>query len=467
MLYCGEPRCLIEFADSDQELIAGDTSMGGGNHMFLKSKTVRTSVGMLSVGVLAACGSTTSGQGNSSNSSSNASSVSYGVVAPFSGSSAFIGGIDDAGIYPAVKEINDAGGVLGHKIIVKTIDTKGDPADAITAWAQYVATTTNILGITGPTSTEGPGLVPIINKDQISMMAQAGEAEFDKSTFQYFWRPVPPDSSNGIAMAIQAKQQGLTNVAAVFGSDAGSQGDIPGVLSAAKAEGLNLVANVSLAPDQPSYSAQVARVLASNPQVIMTESDPTTAATFFGELAQQTTKNIAIFGTASTVTISYLQPIQKAVGAVRFSQMFSGISDASSSPNAATADFNKELLASGAQVPKPSEWEGNSHAQTNYSGVILQSLAATAAHSVKSSVYNSYITKVSQAGPGKTPVYTYAQGVKLLNEGKQIQYIGAAGPFSFNQYHNSYSGDIVQQYTAAGKLVTIASISESQITAVQ
>lgn len=416
---------------------------------------------------LAACGNNTTAGAGSGGGSSGTFPISYGVVLPFSGASAFIGQIGNAGVYPAANEINAAGGVLGHKIDVKDIDTKGDPADALPTFQQYAGTTSHIFGINGPSSTEGPALVPVVNRNKISMIATAGEAQFDHSTLPYFWRLVPPDPSNGAAMAIQAKREGLTRVAAVFGSDAGSQGDLPGVVAGVKAEGLDLVSNVTLSPDQPSYASQVARVLASNPQVIMTESDPTTAATFFGELSQQTQKPIKIFGTAVTVTASYLKPVQGAMGASRFAKAFQGVAIQSSPPNAATTEFNKELVASGSQVPKPKQWLGNSYAEHNYDGLILQALAAVDAGSWKSSAYNSDILDVSKAGPGRTPVYTYARGVKLLKEHKKIQYIGAAGPFHFDKYHNSYSGDVVQRYTSSGKLVTVATITQSQLAAVK
>ena len=395
------------------------------------------------------------------------SHVNYGVVVPFSGAVSFIGQISDSGVYPAVNEINAAGGVDGHQIDVTNVDTKGDPADGLTSLAKYIATTSNIFAVNGPSTTEGPALVPVLNRSKISMMAVAGESIFNRTKLQYFWRPVPPDAANGIAMAIYAKERHETRVAIVFGSDAGSQGDLPGVLAGVKAEGLKIVNSVSLSPSQPSYAAQVARVLASKPNVIMTESDPTTAATFFGELSQQTTSNIAIPGTSATVTPVYLNPMQGAIGKARFASMYSGVSIAQATPNAATAEFKKMLLASGKQVPKPAQWVGNSYSELNYDGVIIQALAATAAKSVQSTVWNSFIPLVANPGAGKVKVFSYAQGVAALKAGKKIEYIGAAGPFHFDSYHNSYAGFVAQRFSGNGQLVTVGSITQQQVAAVK
>ena len=393
--------------------------------------------------------------------------IDYGVVVPFSGAVSFIGQISDSGVYPAVNAINAAGGIDGHFVNVTNVDTKGDPADGLTSLAKYLATTSNIFAVNGPSTTEGPALVPVLNRAKISMMAVAGQSIFNRSTLQYFWRPVPPDAANGVAMAIYAKESHKTRVAVVFGSDAGSQGDLPGVLAGVKAEGLQVVNSVSLSPSQPSYAAQVARVLASKPTVIMTESDPTTAATFFGELSQQTTANITILGTSATVTPVYLNPVQGAIGKARFAAMYAGISIAQAKPTAATAVFKTWLLASGKQVSKPAQWIGNSYSELNYDGTIIQALAATAAKSVRPSVWNSYIPVVANPGKGKVKVYSYAQGVAALHAGKKIQYMGAAGPLNFNSFHNSFASFVAQRYSGNGQLVTVGTISQQQVAAVK
>jgi len=227
------------------------------------------------------------------------------------------------------------------------------------------------------------------------------------------------------------------------------------------------VNSVSLSPSQPSYSAQVARVLASKPNIIMTESDPTTAATFLGELAQQTTKNIRILGTSATVTPVYLNPVQGAVGKARFAAMYQGVSIAQATPNPATAEFKKMLLASGKNVTKPAQWVGNSYSELNYDGLILQALAATAAKSNNSTVWNRYISVVGNPGPGKVKVYTFAQGVAALKAGKHIEYVGAAGPFNFDKFHNSYASFVIQNFAPNGQLKIVNSVTEQQVNAVK
>ncbi len=73
---------------------------------------------------------------------------------PFTGPDASFGPEMMAGCQAAAHAINAAGGVLTDKIKCQGFDTRGDPADAVTAANQMVATTSNLLGVLGPSSDE-------------------------------------------------------------------------------------------------------------------------------------------------------------------------------------------------------------------------------------------------------------------------------------------------------------------------
>ena len=416
----------------------------------------------------AACGSS-AGSGNAPGGSSGGSAPAKGAPITFldvltlSGPSAFIGQFGTSAAYPAVNEINAAGGVLGHKVKLALVDDKNDPADAVPTLERAFATGSNISVVLGPLTTVAPALVPIINARKMTMMSVAGEDEFNRPTqFRYFWRYFPPDSANGVAMALWAKQHGWTRVATVFTSDAGAQGDLPGVVAGVKALGLNLVNQTTLTAGQPSYQSDVAHLLGFHPQAIFTETDPTTAATFYGELANLG-KNLPIIGSQTTVVPTWLQVVAKAVGPAKFAGEYYGVNQ--SSPAATPADqyFNKFLLASASQVSKPRQWFGNPFVEANYDAVIVPALAMDAAHSTDPVKYNAFIPQVTNGGPGTTKVYSYAQGAKLLAEGKKIQYIGAHGPMNFNQYHNSFGGYVIDSYSPSGNIVAKSAISQADI----
>jgi len=145
-------------------------------------------------------------------------------LAPFSGVDAALGPIYLASCLGATKAINNAGGVLGHKLGCKGVDTRGDPADAVPATRQLFATTPNLALIIGCTSDEAASVVPIINSQHMVMFCMTGQSEFDHVKFPYFFRLVPPDLAEAFALlAIAHNYEHYTRVALAFGNDIGSQ----------------------------------------------------------------------------------------------------------------------------------------------------------------------------------------------------------------------------------------------------
>jgi ABC-type branched-subunit amino acid transport system substrate-binding protein len=85
----------------------------------------------LAVAVLTACSSASSNSSGSTTGAASGSTLTIADVAPFSGPDAALGPTYLASCYGATAAINTAGGVLGHKLTCKSVDTRGDPADAV------------------------------------------------------------------------------------------------------------------------------------------------------------------------------------------------------------------------------------------------------------------------------------------------------------------------------------------------
>src|SRR5665647_2348386 len=90
---------------------------------------------------------------------STASTLTIPVVAPFTGVDAALGPKYATACLAATQEINLVGGINGHQINCKTVDTRGDPADAVPAVGQMYATTKNIAFVIGCTSDEASTVV--------------------------------------------------------------------------------------------------------------------------------------------------------------------------------------------------------------------------------------------------------------------------------------------------------------------
>lgn len=398
--------------------------------------SVCTLIALLGAAIpLAACGSTGS---TGSSSGSGTGSLVFAAFQPFSGPDAAFGLEPLSGCLAAAHAIEQAGGILNHrKIDCKIVDTRGDPADAVPAAEQMLATTTNLVGILGPSSDEASATVPILNRGHVPMFAVTGQAQFDHNTLPYFYRIVPPDDATGYAMAFLAHQKGYQTAAAVFGNDISSQGAFPTVVSGFKHLGGKIVVSQTVPLDQSSYRTEVSAVVAAHSDVIFTEADPQTNATYFAEL-KQLGHLVTIMGTGGTTNPPWLKAVGDAIGKADFSKYYLGVQPYVPLTGPAYTQWSQEVRAVKNQLPKPaSQWYQNSFVIANWDGANIMSLAMEEAHSTNPTVFNPFIPKVTVASPGAVVVHDFAEGKRAILAGKKIQYIGATGKITFDKYHNS------------------------------
>jgi branched-chain amino acid transport system substrate-binding protein len=364
--------------------------------------------------------------------------LTIGVFQPFSGPDASFGPEEMAGCIPAAAAIEAAGGILKHKTLkCKPTDTRGDPADAVPAASQLIATTPNVVGILGPSSDEAAATVPIINRSQIPMMADTGQALFDKNSYRYFFRNTPADDATGYAMAVFAKDKGYKRAVAIFGNDISAQGSLPTVTAGFKHLGGKMALSETLPLDQSSYRSEVEKVAAAKPDVIFTEADPQTSATFFAEL-QQLYHLVPIIGTTGTNEPSWRSAVRGAIGAKNFKKYYSGVQPYAPTTGPANVLWVKAFNSVRTKVSQPaSQYVGDSYAEANYDGVNVMALAMQAAKSTTPSVYIPFIVKVANGSSGAVVVHSFAQGKKELLAGKAIKYVGATGVMQFDRYNNS------------------------------
>ncbi len=387
--------------------------------------------------------------------------LTVGEFNPFSGPDASFGPEMVGGCIPAVRLINLDGGVMGHPITCLVEDTRGDPADAVPAADKMMATVSNLVGVLGPSSDEALATVPLLNRGQVPMFVDTGQAAFDHSPYPYFWRITPADDVKGYALALWAHRAGYTRAAAVFGSDVGSQSDVPTLVKAFKQLGGHIVINQRIALDSTSYRTEVEKLVQARPQVIFTEVDPQTGATYLSEL-QQLHGLIPVIGTEVTLEAPWLKAVTGAIGAGAMARDFTGMQPYAPPSGPAWATFNGSLLHSSASVPQPRQWSQDPYSMTYYDGVNIMALAMLAARSTKPSRFNRDIPLVTEPGPGKVVVTSFAMGKAELAKGRRIQYVGAGGPIVFNRWHNS-TGAFEAARLVGGQVKIIGEVTAAQI----
>ena len=287
-------------------------------------RTTRRAAAGLAVATLAAAGlaacssssSTSSSTSANTGSSGSSSSLVVADLAPFSGPDAALGPTYLVSCDGATQAINAAGGVLGHKLTCKGVDTRGDPADAVPATRQMFATTPNLSLVIGVTSDEAANVVPVINANKMVVFGMTGQSEFDSTHFQYFYRLVPPDLEESYAMVVIAQQLGYKRIALAFGNDIGSQTFIQPAISAISKAGMTLAANETLDLSASTFRTEADKIVAAHPDVIFTEALGPADATFLSEVKQLNGgKMIPVIGTSATISPDWYKSVAAAIGA--------------------------------------------------------------------------------------------------------------------------------------------------------
>ncbi len=420
--------------------------------------------------VLAACSSSGSGTASGSASPSAGSKLTVADVAPFSGPDAALGPTYLASCYGATSAINAAGGVLGHMLTCKSVDTRGDPADAVPAVNQMFASTPSLALVIGCTSDEAASVAPIINGHKMAMFCMTGQSEFDHTHFPYFYRLVPPDLEESYAMTVIAKQLGYKRIALAFGNDIGSQTFIQPAIAALKKAGITLTTNQSLDLKATTFRTEAAAIVQSHPDAIMTEALGSADPTLFSEIKQLNHgKIIPIIGTSAAISPAFYKASAAAVGANEFSSNFHADNLVVLSSGPAYQAFSKALLSQQGKVPGATgnfttylSAPGGVHL---YDGMNLAALAMIMSKSTNPSVYGPDIIKIGDGAPGATVCYSFAQCAPLVKAGKAVKYVGPGGPTSFDSFHDSTGIFQIDTYTPSGQVKTVGTISPAELRA--
>ena len=428
---------------------------------------------LLAAAGLAACSSassTSSGATTGSGGAASGSTLTIADVAPFSGPDAALGPTYLASCYGATAAVNNAGGVLGHQLTCKSVDTRGDPADAVPAVNQMFASTPNLALVIGCTSDEAASVAPVINARKMAMFCMTGQSEFDSVHFPYFYRLVPPDLEESYAMVAIAQQLHYNRIALAFGNDIGSQTFIQPAIAAIKKAGMVLTTNQTLDLKATTFRTEAEAIIQSHPDVIMTEALGAADPTLFAEIkALNGGTMIPIIGTSAAISPSFFKSAAAAVGASTFTANFHADNLVVETSGPAYQAFSAALLAEQGKVPGAT---GNFSTYLSapggvhlYDGINLAALAMIMSKSTSPSVYGPDIIKIGNGVPGATVCYSFANCAASLKAGKPIRYEGPGGPTNFDSYHDSTGIFQVDTYSPNGQVNVVGDLTSAQLRA--
>ncbi len=394
---------------------------------------------------LGACG----GGGASSSSGHPSSPVVFAVTTSLTGQYADSGIPILEGAKAAALEINDAGGILGQKLQLDTVDTLADPGDAVPAVNKELAVG-HPVALVGMKTGEIHAVEPIFDRAHIPDAWMGGDTAFTKNTDPWMWDCVALDSQLGLAMALEARDKGYATAATIISYGADTQSLQDSVTQPFTALGGKIVDSEQITSNQTSYLSEVQKIINAHPAVIFAQLTPSDAGVVFGNFKELDNLGIPFIGTDQMGSPPVIQAIGPSVAKAHVISL-----------QGSTA-----LSGSGQEFAMYYQ-EANGHAPLNnsaqsYDCTIAFALAITKAGTTDPNVWTKDMTAVTN--PPGTQVSDYKTAVADIKAGMKINYEGVSGPLDFNQYHNvAGPWDVVQASGSGTNVTTLTTITADQI----
>jgi branched-chain amino acid transport system substrate-binding protein len=380
-------------------------------------------VGVASL-ALAACGGdddddgdTTGGSSPSAPASTGDGTLALGTLLPQTGSLAFLGPPEFAGVNLAVEEINAAGGVLGEQVTITHTDS-GDTSTDIASQSVDRLLGEGVDAIIGAASSGVTSTVidAVTQSDTVMFSPANTSPDFtDYPDNGLYFRTAPSDVLQGRVMGDLVISDGYANI---------------GIMALQDPYGEGLAENVQISVEEGGGA------IAGEPIIY----DPN-AANYTTEVTDMASRNpdaIVLIGFAETLTM-IPELINQGIGPQDVPLYFvdGNLSNYGDQLPAGTLEGNKGTLP-GAETT--GEFQARllevdpalgdfSYAPESYDAAILIALAAVAAEDDGGPSIGARLVDVSKEGEKCT---TFEECVGLLEDGEDIDYDGASGPVEFS-----------------------------------
>lgn len=344
--------------------------------------------------------------------------LKLGSLLPQTGSLAFLGPPEIAGVDLGVADVNAANSGLTDTVIHR------DSGDTTTNTATVSATDLLNQGVSAVIGAASSG----VTKTVIDQITGAGVIQFSPantsaqlSTWNdngLYWRTAPSDVLQGEVLGNLIANDGNSTLGIIYLNDAYGSGLNDFVSKAFTAAGGKVVADEAFNEGDSNFASQVAAVVAAKPDAIALITFDQ-AKVIAPALVQASIKGKQLYFVDGNVA--------------DYSKDFApGLLDGAKGtvPGLDTAtlgDFTTRLLG------VDSTLTDFSYAAESYDAVTLISLAAYAANSTDGKTIAKYLRQVSGGTGNGTKVTNFKDGAALLEQGKQIDYDGYSGPVTFDE----------------------------------
>ncbi|MGW0802861.1 ABC transporter substrate-binding protein [Nonomuraea sp. NPDC002799] len=363
--------------------------------------------------------------------------LAIGTVLPQTGSLAYLGPPMFTGADLALKEINEAGGVLGKP--VRKFDTdSGDSTTNIASQSVDKLLAQKADAIVGAASSS-------VSESIIDKVTGAGVVQFSPANTSdafttindkgLYFRTAPPDKLQGRVLGDLVVADGNDTIGILAMQDSYGTGLADQVVETAEAGGATVVERVDYDPKAADFSADVAKIKQKKPKGIVLIGFQETAKVV-NELVKQgltADKHQWYMVDGNMSNTNFVKAPRGTLKDVK------GTVPGAEAPQ----EFQKRLLGLKDDL---SEF---TYAAESYDAVTLIALAATAGRGDSGVAIAANLVDVSKTG---TKCTAFKQCADLLKAGEDIDYDGVSGPVDFNDVGDPSVATIgVYQYGANNK----------------
>jgi len=213
--------------------------------------------------------------------------IKLAVLQELSGAGATAGTNAKNGAMLAIKEINDAGGILGKKIEAYVADTQSNPG--VAKGLATKAVDDDVFAVIGPTFSGSIMVsmaetrraeIPNFTGGEAAAITQQGNPYIFRTSFTQ--TTAMPKVARYIAGNLKAR-----TVAVIFVNNDFGKGGRDSFAKAAEATGLKVVADISTDSGQVDFSAPVLKAKQANPDVVFVYTNEEESARALRELRKQ------------------------------------------------------------------------------------------------------------------------------------------------------------------------------------
>lgn len=199
-----------------------------------------------------------------------AATIKIGGLGPLTGPLAIYGVTATNGSKLAFEEINKNGGILGKQVEFVLFDEKGDSTEAVTAYNRLVDE--GVVALVGDiTSKPSLAVAEIAAQDNMPMITPTGTQFNITEAGPNVFRVCFTDPYQGVILANLAKNNLKANTVAIMVNNSSdySDGVVEAFIKEAERLGLKIVAKEGYAEGDKDFRAQLTKVAATNPDVLL------------------------------------------------------------------------------------------------------------------------------------------------------------------------------------------------------